>query len=166
MYMPSQEAHRLITNYIQIKPEVLQEVETFAQENFQRNHVISIFYIKQPDQLIETLQPTLDPDIIIAQLKESLQNAPKNTSLFLVTKSKSFFDRMIAEFPNIVYFYAPNPKQQLSASENSLLDAKLCLLLSKTNHVIGVDSGMLRLVHQFNPEVAITPLDVWFPCVA
>lgn len=162
MHMSPEEAHRLIKKYIRIKQEIIQEVETFAQKNFQNNHVVSLFYVKQPAGIIETIQPTLEPDTVITQLKEYLQTAPQNTKLFLVTRHKAFFDRMIAEFPDTIYFYTPNPGQPMSGIENTLLEGKHCLLLSKTNRIIGTDSGVLRLVHQFNPTVTIASLDTWY----
>lgn len=158
--MTPSRAHELLTKYIKIKPSITASVDAYAHSNFEDSYVVGVHYIKQPAGIIEVMQPSIDPHHIINKLTEIIQHAPAPVKLFLVTEDAEFVDTVRNELPAVTVLHNTTEKES-SPEEKHILPLKTCLLLSKTNTIIGTSSQLFKLVSQFNPTIKIMPLDTW-----
>lgn len=157
--MSTTRAHELITKYIKLQPHLTKKIDDFADQEFKNKHVIGVYYKKMMSELMLKLQPAVDPDQMIHQVQQEIKQTPQKHKLFLVTNDETFFNKMQQMFPDMVYIYRPNSNEELPLKESEELNLIQCVLLSKTNTIVGTASELLKTVSQFNPTVPVHTLD-------
>lgn len=166
--MSPERAHELITRYVQIRPETLAKIDAFVDEKFKGQAILGIYYKKQGGA--EWLQPSVAHDTVLDVVEKEKKKAPGQI-LFLVTNDRQFFTKINERFSQVLFYHEPADSEEpatfyqestgnkQTAAEYEELNLVQCVLLSKTNTVIGTASDLLKAVSQFNPAVPVKELD-------
>lgn len=142
--LEAKKAYELINNYIQIKPHVLKKVEEIYAKKLKNYHTITVFYMKEKENDYQVFNE------LMLKTQTTLSRAPASTKILLISNDPTFISLMNKEFSNIVY---------PSNTQFSFLDGEaelfLCLLMARTNYLIGSQSIYLKAIAQFNPQLPI-----------
>jgi hypothetical protein len=167
--MSPERAHELITRYVRIKPETMAKIDTFVDEKFKGQTILGVYYMNQGSA--EWLQPSVAHDTVLDAVEKEEKKGSGQT-LFLVTNDRQFFTKMNERFSHVVFYHEPTNSEEpaafyhestskkQTAAEYEELNLVQCILLSKTNAVIGTASDLLKVVSQFNPTVPVKELDM------
>ena len=164
--MERQKAYGLIQKYIQIKPQLLEEVDAFARQHFQGKIVIGIHY-RSTDKWLEA--PFVSYQEVRLALEKALQKYEgQAVCIFVATDEVSFLEDMKKHYC-ICYTKA----QRLDgapihyASQEGYLKGKEalidCLLLAKSSTLIRTNSNLSAVAAYFNPEAEVINLNTVYP---
>jgi hypothetical protein len=141
-------AHELLTKYIRIKPHILKKVEELYTKKLLDSHVISVFYMK------DSAEDYQNYNTFIFKTRQILNKAPSNKKILLITNDQLFLKLMNTEFSGIII----NPILSSWNLADGEADLLFCLLMARSQQIIGSRSTYLNTTQQFNPEVPIIPL--------
>ncbi len=156
--------HRLISQYIRVKPHIQQKVDAFVNENFNGASIIGIHY-RGTDKSAEA--PRISYETVLATVQEKLGAVgAEHYRLFLATDEQAFLDRMLNHFANkLIYcktFRSTDGKPTHGRNadthkrgEDAVID---CLLLSRCHYLIRTQSNLGLCATFFNPLLPTTLL--------
>lgn len=160
---------QLIQKYVQIKPDILTEVETFVQDQFQDTFVIGIHY-RGTDKSCEAQRVGYE-DITKACLDFIKEKKLSDFTIFVATDEEAFVTHMQKTYPGKVisqqclrssdtnspiHYFNPKNDSHYRLGKEALID---CLLLSKCNQLIKTSSCLSLVSTFFNPELPVITLN-------
>ncbi len=162
--MTRERGHRLISQYIRVRPHIQRKVDAFVHDHFHGAYVIGIHY-RGTDKSVEAARVSYDN--VLAVVTEKLAAlGTQNIRLFLATDEQAFLDCMLNRFMDqLIYckiFRSSNgkPTHGLNADahqrgEEAVID---CLLLSRCHFLIRTQSHLGLCASIFNPLLPTTLL--------
>lgn len=161
-YIKRDRAHALITKYIQVKEEYLEEVEAFYEEHLKGSFIIGVHY-RGTDKWLEATRVSYEE--VIAKVEGILLDH-ENAKIFLATDELSFLEKMKDLFDNNLYYieaqrldghpiHYGSDKPFLMGKE-ALID---CLLLAKSDILIRTNSNLSAVSAYFNPDMEVFSLN-------
>ncbi len=155
--MPPTRAHELIARYVRIKSEITALIDQFVHEKFEGRSVLGVYYLNQGKH--EFLQQSLAHEDVLNEVERATKAQLEHTP-FVVTNDQEFFTKARNRFPAMIFYHEPVTfDEKQNRAEIERLDLILCILLSRTNRVVGTSSDLLKVVSQFNPTVPVKELD-------
>lgn len=150
--MSPSRAHELITRYIRYKPEHTNKIDAYMSKYF-TDHVIGIYYYKQPEGILDKIQPTISYEKVWSEIDNQIkQAASERYKLFVCTQDQTLLDALREKYSNVITYQ----DSEISEAESDLINYRL---LSKSDVVIGTGSHQLTMIAQLNPSVTIQELD-------
>jgi hypothetical protein len=161
--MSRKRGYELIKKYIHVKPEILNEVDSFISSHFCDSYVIGIHY-RGTDKVELELDRLSFEDAVLAIEKE-IEAIPSNKKndfcLFVATDEATFLEYIKNKFKcRVIYTNATrshngsgvhwqHPDNYLKGKE-ALLD---CLLLSRCHCLLHTESNLSLIAEYFNPYI-------------
>lgn len=159
----------LIKKYIQIKPEILKEVDTFATEKFGDKFMIGVHF-RGTDKLGAEADKVTYESLSSAVNAYVNDNHIKDYLIYVATDEQQFLDYMNNTFEGKILFqqclrssnhkqihyFNPENTDKYKTGKEALID---CLLLSKCNHLIRTSSCLSLASTYFNPDITETVLN-------
>lgn len=161
-YMTRERANALITRYIQVRKEILQEVEDFYTLFLKGVFVIGIHY-RSTDKWLEAVKVSYQEVIAAAEKALTLHQEAK---IFVATDEVTFLMKMQERYGDRVYYtkaqrldehpihYASNCN--FLKGREAIID---CLLLAKSDILIRTNSNLSAVSAYFNPKMPIVNLN-------
>lgn len=165
--MTRQQVNSIINKHIKIRPEIVKQVDDFANKEFKDFHVIGIHY-RGTDKVkggwVEA--PVVEYEKVASVIKEQIQNLPDTYKIFVATDEQGFLDYLKKEFPGkiietpayrstdgqAIHLKNSNPAKQ---GEEAMIDA---LLLARTMLLIRTSSNLSLWSTFFNSEIPVIEL--------
>lgn len=141
--MDPKRACELISKYIEIKPHILNKIEEF-NEKIKNSFTVSVFYMEDKENNYRQYNE------IILKTHKILKDAPADNKILLISNDSQFLTLMNKEFTNLLN--PINPAWTMLDGETDLL---FCLMMARTQCIIGSQSVYLRVASQFNPEIPV-----------
>ena len=160
-----EELNSLILKYVHVRSEIMEEVDDFVAQMFQRNFVICVHY-RGTDKSIEA--PRVGYDTVQKKVVDVIrEHDGESIKIFIATDEENFLQFMQRQFGNLVcynehavrsvnntpiHFNAASPYQ---SGRDALVD---CLLLSRGSYLIRTSSNLSLASTFFNPEIPVFEL--------
>jgi hypothetical protein len=159
--------NELIQKYIRVKPEILEEIDSYVDSHFKDSYIIGVHH-RGTDKVTEW--PLIPYEQTIHTLNHIIRNLPKSDvkrlKIYVATDDHYFLDHILERFPyEIIYndfarsktskpihdhgltFYSNNYQK----GKEALVD---CLLLSRCNILVHPGTSMLSIIaSSFNPQM-------------
>jgi hypothetical protein len=161
-FMTRIRAHELIEKYIQVKPEILKEVDEFYEKFLKGREVIGVHY-RSTDKWLEAI-PVSYQEVVEVIDKIVKQHPENNYKVFIATDEVSFLQVMKNRY-DICYTEAQRmdeyPIHYVSQhgylkGKEALID---CLLLAKSSILVRTNSNLSAVSAYFNPSIAVINLN-------
>jgi hypothetical protein len=156
-------AHRLITKYIRVRPDIYQEFLNFKKDHFSNTLTIGVHYRGTNKKL-----PLGVPYETIFEAIESYLESVKNSEykIFVATDEFAFLEEIKKRYKEKVIFTSAfrskdgqpvhlKYKNSYETGRQALID---CLLLSQTDILFRTPSNLSRCSGYFNPELPVVDL--------
>jgi hypothetical protein len=164
-FSSKEQAASLIKKYIQVKQDILQEVDHFAQKHFSSTQVLGVHY-RGSDKWLEAEYVSYQR--AIDTIKHYFTN---DMILFVATDELGFLEAMQETFGSKVIFTSSQRRGDHQAlhyfTDNGYLQGKEalidCLLLSKCHTLIRTNSNLSAVSAFFNPHLNIVNLNTLNP---
>jgi hypothetical protein len=160
-YMNRERAYALITRYIRVRQEILQEVNEFYSKYLNGAFLIGVHY-RGTDKNLEA--EDVSYSAVADKVREYVAETPYK--IFVATDEPEFLHYMQEEFVGTVYAIdaqriAGKPvhytsKQCFLKGKEALMD---CLLLAHAHLLIRTHSNLSAVTAYFNPEVPVINLN-------
>jgi hypothetical protein len=159
------EAHRLIQQYIRVRPEIQEKVDRFVESQFGKANVIGVHY-RGTDKRSEA--PRVPYHRVLQQIEQVARSFPQDDYLlFVATDERSLLSAVQERYPGKVIctdamrsdnFHPVHKtyKNSYNTGEEALID---CLLLSKCGLLIRTASNLSTCAGYFNPRLPILDLN-------
>lgn len=159
----------LIKKYVEVKPEILKEVDQIVAEKFGNKFVIGIHYRGTDHQNTEA--SSIAYENLSAAINHYVnENQIKDYSIFVASDEEPFLEYMENKFEGKiisqnclrssdnqpVHYFNPKNDSPYKLGREALTD---CLLLSKCKYLIRTSSCLSLVSTYFNPELTDTVLN-------
>lgn len=161
-YMQRDRAYELITKYIHVRQEILEEVERFYNQHFLAQQFMIGVHYRGTDKEIEASRTSYET--VIAEIQK--YTGEKCYKIFVATDEPSFLVKMEEAFPNRVCCieaqrFQDRPVHYASSQcflkgKEALID---CLLLAKSHLLIRTNSNLSAVAAYFNPVMPVITLN-------
>lgn len=157
--------HDLIEKHIAIKPEIMNQVDTFVENNFGNDsYIIGVHYHSSRERYIN---PKVSVKKIVDTIRCTMSHTHKPCKVFVSTNDDLFIHDMKREFPDqAVWHYKLSEEQEVpfqaekqTGYEDGRRSLVTCLLLAKSGHIISTGSHLSATAEIFNPKVEVTRLE-------
>lgn len=145
--MNAKRAYELISKYVCIKPHITAKIDAFFKNWSENSFIITVFYLKEDANNYQKYNE------LILQTDKALKNSPHKNKILLISNDELFIHLMGKEFSNII-----TPSNHMGKTADGEMDLLLCLMMARTQYIIGSQSVYLKLVSQFNPSVPVIEL--------
>lgn len=160
-YMTRERAHTLISRYLSVKAEIIEEMQSFYDTYLQGFRVIGVHY-RGTDKILEATAVSYERTIqVVCEHIESEQD-----KIFVATDEEPFLDAMKKAFPGKICHTSAQRiegKPVHYASTKCFLKGKEalmdCLLLAKSDLLIRTNSNLSTVAAFFNPTVTVVNLN-------
>jgi hypothetical protein len=173
-----QDAPHLVRKYIGVKPEVTEQVQTFARESFAGRTVLGVHY-RGTDKAAEA--PRLSYEDVHRSIEAFLVEHPEFDCLFVSSDEQAFVDFIESAFQSsipVVYhedrersragvaIHRSRSGERFRKAEEAVVN---CLLLSRCDALIKTPSILSGWSRLFNPDLPVILLaspfagQLWFP---
>ncbi len=161
-FMSRIRAHELIEKYIQVKQEILEEVDEFYEKFLKGYEIIGVHY-RSTDKWLEAMRVSYQE--VIDVIDRIIKKHPEKTyKVFVATDEVSFLEIMKTRY-NVCYTTAQRMDEQPIhyVSQQGYLKGKEalidCLLLAKTHLLVRTNSNLSAVSAYFNPFVPVINLN-------
>lgn len=173
------QAYGIIQKYVRIKSHILKKVDSYVQENFDKDFIIGVHY-RGTDKVLEIPRVSYQRMYVMLQ-KVIIQSRTRSYKIFVATDEQKFLEYLTSKFKNVIYtdsirsndnnpvHYAiksqdlnQNSFRPYELGEEALID---CLLLSRCDYLIKtLQSHLSSTAGAFNPFIPL--LSVGFNSVS
>lgn len=159
--------HELISKYIRLRPEIVNEVNLFLKKRVKDKKLIGIHY-RGTDKFAVEARP-ISPQKVCRKVMKYLKTLPnKRVKIFVATDSEKFLNIMQKIFKKRVVFFdmkRSNNNSPLHTDQaiNGYMKGKMalldCLVLSKCDLLIRTSSNLSNASMLFNPNIPVIRLN-------
>jgi hypothetical protein len=170
-------AHYLITKYLVVREEVVQEVEKFCTQHFARRRVLGVHY-RGTDKILES--PAVSYESVRANIDRYVQLYPDTDCIFIATDDLNFLhDIQAASIGRSIISRDDAVRSRDGRSIHESLDTDKyainrdaivnCLILSRCDALLKTSSILSDWAKLFNPQLPTVMLNepytehLWFP---
>jgi hypothetical protein len=164
-----QKAQALVKKYIHVKQELNEQLEQFANREFNGQHILGVHIRGTDKSQLDSIKP---PEKYFPHIDAYLQQHP-DSKIFLATDQSQFVTQMHMKYPGRIItqdvirsesrtnsFQKQDDKGYQKGKE-VLLD---CLLLSRCQYLFKCASAVSEYAHYFNPALNGMDLDEYYRC--
>jgi len=172
-------ANQLLWNYLSIKDEIMDYVESFVENNFGKRTVLGLHY-RGTDKKIEA--PSVAWEYVAETVSNYLDSNPQTDCLFVASDEEGFIEWVNREFKQHICIISHNDTERSKNGEPIFTQPVLgdnymkgrealinSLLLSKCDTLIRTASFLSGWSSIFNPSLPVIMLNkpfddkLWFP---
>lgn len=161
-YMTRERAHELITKYVRVRQEFLDEVKTFYEEHLEGSFVIGVHY-RGTDKWCEANRVSYEE---VLNIVTTLLLEHEDAKIFVATDEVCFLQKIQDCFGERVFFieaqrFDGHPVHYVSnkcflKGKEALID---CLLLARSDILVRTNSNLSAVSAYFNPEMKVINLN-------